>query len=219
MYLISTVTAIIFFSLTSLGLTYWFGKKISYKQQKIREESVSEIKVLEEEIESKINFLDPQLSKSILATLLAQRDQHETNLNDQRNNFKGIEEKLDKAQKAIEQKEAKHQEVKTASLEDDLKLAQLQTECESILAEMSDMERSIANKMKQLDDMLSEVELTKGQRDYLTTLSDALSQAGESIRTFTLEYQGVKERILEMQQNLTDLEMEYIRLVETNLGL
>jgi predicted nuclease with TOPRIM domain len=72
--------------------------------------------------------------------------------------------------------------------------------------------------MKSLDAILSELNLTQDQRKHLSDLSETLTSAGGRLRELLTEYQTVKERLDMLTQQHADLEEEYTKLVEQQLG-
>jgi predicted nuclease with TOPRIM domain len=66
--------------------------------------------------------------------------------------------------------------------------------------------------------MLSELQLTLDQRAVLEELNNALISAGSRLRELLTEYSSVNQRIQALQQQLKDLEDEYTKLVEQQLG-
>ena len=80
------------------------------------------------------------------------------------------------------------------------------------------LEQQLANSMKNLDQLMNDVQLSETQRALLDDLSSALSGAGERMRDLLTEYNTVHERLELLQQQHRDLEDEYTRLVEQQLG-
>ena len=72
--------------------------------------------------------------------------------------------------------------------------------------------------MKNLESILGEVTLTDDQKAELDKLNDALSSAGENMRTLITEYESVNERLKMLREQHEDLEEEYTKLVEQQLG-
>jgi hypothetical protein len=66
--------------------------------------------------------------------------------------------------------------------------------------------------------MTSEVALTADQRAIFEALSTALTTASSQLRDVIIAYQNAHERLVALQGQYTDLENEYIKLVELQLG-
>ena len=71
---------------------------------------------------------------------------------------------------------------------------------------------------KSLDNIMAELELTEDQRGLLDELSKALTSAGSNLRDLLMEYEAVKTRLENLRQQHLDLEEEYTKLVEQQLG-
>jgi chromosome segregation ATPase len=132
--------------------------------------------------------------------------------------LKGIEEKLQAAQKIVEGKEAQQQEVKSVKVKDEVMLQGLLARYNDIAEESKALEHRLAQSMKSLDAILSELNLTQDQRKHLSDLSETLTSAGGRLRELLTEYQTVKERLDMLTQQHADLEEEYTKLVEQQLG-
>lgn len=132
--------------------------------------------------------------------------------------LKEIEGKLDTAQKLVAEKETQQQEIKSAKLEDENKLNELLAKHEELSNQAIALEQKLAQSMKNLDNLLNELELTQDQKAILQDMSNSLTSAGTRIRELLTEYNGVNERLQMLKQQHLDLEDEYTKLVEQQLG-
>lgn len=132
--------------------------------------------------------------------------------------LKEIESKLDNSQKLVSEKETQQQEIKSAKLEDENKLNELLTKHEELSNQAIALEQKLAQSMKNLDNLLNELELTQDQKAVLQDMSNSLTSAGARIRELLTEYNGVNERLQMLKQQHLDLEDEYTKLVEQQLG-
>lgn len=128
------------------------------------------------------------------------------------------EQKLIKAQKDIEDKENQQQNLKLNKDVDENKLHELLAGFADMTSESEALEKKIAQSMDNLDNLKSELQLTEEQSQALDKLSDALSTAGALLRDLITEQQGVQERLDMLNAQHDDLEDEYTRLVEQQLG-
>ena len=133
--------------------------------------------------------------------------------------LKEIEASLVKAQKAVEEKEAQQQEVKTLKEEDETKLIELLTTFETLSSESITLESELAHTLKNVEEMLSSATLTDQEKEILTEFNEALFSASSRLRDLMTEYGVVKERLEGLQGQFKDLEEEYTRLVEQQLGV
>jgi chromosome segregation ATPase len=129
-----------------------------------------------------------------------------------------VEKKLASAQKEVEAKEFQQQEVKAAKEEDENKLAELLSNFKDLSSESIELEQKLAQSMKNLDKILSEINVTEDQRAVLNNLNDSLTSAGSLLRELITESEMVNERLKVLKEQHSDLEEEYTRLVEQQLG-
>lgn len=157
-------------------------------------------------------------SKAQFDSVMGQIAEANVNLSKEKDTLKLTENKLDTAQKDVEAKETHHQEMKAAKDEDEARLAELLASYEDISSESISLEQKLASSMKNLDKIMEQLTLTDEQRAALTDLSNSLTSAGSRLRDLLLEYSGVRERLQNLNQQHNDLEEEYTRLVEQQLG-
>jgi predicted nuclease with TOPRIM domain len=60
--------------------------------------------------------------------------------------------------------------------------------------------------------------MTQSQREMFLGLQSTVEEAGARLRDLLMEYQTVNERLNMLRQQHSDLEEEYTRLVEQQLG-
>lgn len=157
-------------------------------------------------------------SKKQVDKITGQIKEISSNLESQKNTLKQVEQRLDVAQKTIEEKEQYHQSLKASKAEDEEKLTDLLARYEDIAAESISLEQQLAASLKNLDLMLSELDLSQDQKAVIQELQEALTAGGSQLRELYVEYEGVKGRIDTLNAQLEDLETEYTRLVEQQLG-
>lgn len=181
-------------------------------------EIVLDIVKTTKQLQEQPKYLDSYLSKGILTQLAQQAETAQAELEKEKGTLKEVEGKLDAAQKNVETRELSHQALKTAKEEDEQRLQELMNAFGSISSESVSLEHKLAASLKNLDQMSTEVEITDDQKLVLTELSSALLNAGSRLRELILEYNSVNERLTMLQQQHNDLEEEYTRLVEQQLG-
>jgi chromosome segregation ATPase len=147
-----------------------------------------------------------------------QLSQLESSLLSEKESLKAIEAKLDVAQSNVEQKESQQQEIKSSKEEDEAKLATLLSNFADINNESVSLEQNLASSLRDLDSILGELELSVDQRRVFQDLSDSLGNAGGRLRDLITEYEGVNQRLKALKQQHSDLEDEYTKLVEQQLG-
>ena len=179
----------------------------------------AEIELITDQIKDMIQYengyASPLQSEQVHLQITELREAFAT----QSQQLKEIEESLGKAQKAAEEKESRQQEYKTLKEEDEVKLTELLTVYETLSEESVALEQELALSLKNLEEMLAGTNLTAQERDILTEFNDSLLSAGGRLRDLMTEYQVVKERLEGLQGQFKDLEDEYTRLVEQQLGV
>lgn len=156
--------------------------------------------------------------RSQFEALLNQLEEVNSEIANENWRLKEIESKLDNAQKLVEAKESEQQEVKSAREDDERKLAELMESFQSMSDESIALEQRLAASMKNLDQILSELDLNDDQKAMLNELSEALLAAGSRLRDLITEYGNVNERLKALKQQHSELEEEYTKLVEQQLG-
>jgi DNA repair exonuclease SbcCD ATPase subunit len=141
-----------------------------------------------------------------------------TALSDEKNRLKQVEEKLESAQKLVEEKEGTQQETKASKDEDEQKLRELLAAYNDISSESIALERKLASSLKNLETMMGEVQMTDQQKTFLNELVTALTDASSQLRELLTEYQSINERLNNLEAQHNDLEEEYTKLVEQQLG-
>jgi predicted nucleic acid-binding Zn-ribbon protein len=66
--------------------------------------------------------------------------------------------------------------------------------------------------------MIVEMPMTADQKAVFQALSDTLSSASSRLRDLIIDYQGLNERLDNLKGQHADLENEYTKLVEQQLG-
>jgi len=178
----------------------------------------SKIPELEASIKEAIAATSKLVSKKKLESLNSQIESAHAELEKEKSNLKEIETRLDQAQKLVEEKEGVHQEMKSSKEEDEMRLKDMMEKFSDLSSESMQLEQKLAVSMKNLDQLLSEVTLTQDQRALFENLSVSLTSSGERMRDLLTEYSTVHERLELLQQQHKDLEEEYTRLVEQQLG-
>ncbi len=216
--IIASIIALVLSLVIIIGGLFALKKQITSSVGAERESLVAEIPKTLAEVEELLSNAGRFASKPQLEFVISQIQATQADLTKEKNSLKEIENRLDVAQKNVEQKEAAQQELKTAREEEEAQLQELLTKFEDISTESVSLEQKLAASMKNLDQLLEEVELTPDQRGAFQDLQNALTNAGAQLRDLLMEYTTVKERLQVLQQQHKDLEEEYTRLVEQQLG-
>jgi len=144
---------------------------------------------------------------------------HETDaLQKEKERLKEVESKLENAQRLVEEKESQQHETKAVKDTDEQVLRDLLSNYTQISDEAMGLEKKLAASLKNLETIIAEVKMTEDQKAILNDLLNALTEGGAQLRELITEYQMVKERLEMLQQQHHDLEEEYTKLVEQQLG-
>ena len=182
------------------------------------QEAAAAVKVVAENAKAETVYAKSYASTNLLEQLTTQVVTVKSELEAETGKLKAIENRLDTAQKDVEQRETAHQELKTAKEEDEAKATALLAEYSGLSTGAVSLEQKLASSMKNLDQIMGEIELTQDQKKVLTELSDSLLNAGSRLRDLLTEYKQVNDRLEMLKQQHVDLEEEYTRLVEQQLG-
>ncbi len=170
------------------------------------------------EARSLIQYKDSYAARAQLDSLGTLLTTAQTDLEKEKNTLKQIETKLGTSQKLVEEKEAHQQEMKSAKVEDESKLQELLSKHEDLSTESITLEQKLAASLKNLDNIMDSIELSQDQRGVLQELSNSMTAAGSRLRDLLGEYEQVHQRLDALRQQHLDLEDEYTKLVEQQLG-
>lgn len=183
-----------------------------------KDDLVREIEQLNAAIDRALKSTDSFFSREQFDTVKIQAQEAQLSLDTQKRMLKEVETKLEEAQKTIEEKESYHQSLKSAKAEDEEKVAGLLARFEDIAAESISLEQKLAASLKSLDQMMTELQLTQEQKAMFENIQGALTEASSQLRELYIEYDSIKKRIDTLNMQLEDLEVEYTKLVEQQLG-
>lgn len=206
-------------ALLLIGGTFFYLKnKVGSSIAREIEAKSEQVKVIIAETGDLLKSADKYASKAQLDNVVKQIEDARTSLAREKETLTQLESKLDTVQKSVEAKEVQHQEMKTAREEEEARLAELLANYETISNESIALEQRLAESLKNLDAMMDGVQMTDEQRLVLEELSGALTNTGARLRDLLTEYNMVKERLDTLSGQHRDLEEEYTRLVEQQLG-
>lgn len=200
------------------GLLFVMRRRVSGTLGREMELISQEAGTLGGEIDQLLQRSDKFAPKGQLDWLKEQLDTIGMEVENQRRVLKEFETKLEGAQGQIEAKETAQQELKTSRREDEERLNQLLASFKDISQESIALEQRLAASLKNLDGLMAGMTLTPDQRAVLTELQNVMVSAGGRLRELITEYEAVKNRLEILRQQHKDLEEEYTRLVEQQLG-
>jgi len=198
--------------------TFALSKKLAGNSGGGTEAIESEINQALAKIEQLLKFAPGYVSKGQLSAVETQLTEENANLGKEKENLKVVEAKLETAQKLVEEKEGQQQETKSSREDDENKLRELMATYTDISGESMALERKLAASLKNLETIMSEVPMTDDQKAVLSELLNALTEGSSRLRELITEYQVVNDRVTMLNQQHGDLEEEYTKLVEQQLG-
>ncbi|RMG43390.1 MAG: hypothetical protein D6719_03855 [Candidatus Dadabacteria bacterium] len=217
-YLIITIIAIGISGGIIWGVFNYLQKQVTSSIEAEKSSLVEKINTVTAELDELKRYTKSYASRGQFDNVVKQVESIKTELEKEKELLKEIEGKLDVAQKTVEEKENIQQELKSAKEEDEKKLEELLTSYEQISSESIALEQKLAQSMKNLDQMMEEVQMTEAQKALVNEISEALTQAGSTLRELIMEYETLNERLNNLRAQHEDLEDEYTKLVEQQLG-
>lgn len=205
-------------SAIALGLTFFLKTKLTGGVAKALSDGEAQVRKIHTDFEGMLTGVEELVSKAQLENIQKLHEAAQVAFDAQKKLLKEIEDRLGKAQKDIEVKEAHHQDVKTSKAEDEAKLQALLQRYQALSSEAVSLEQELATSLKDLDSLMSSIPMTDSQKAAFALLSESLTESGSRLRDLLTEYKTVNERLEGLQAQLLDLETEYTRLIEQQLG-
>lgn len=188
----------------------------------ITKEAVLDLRKQAQELEVEFNALlseeKPLISKAQLNALVSETADFQRGLESQRALMSELEGRLSETQKSVEAKEREQQEMKSAKEEDEQAVNALTSKYDEYSTQAVALEHKLAESLKSLDAMIVETPMTADQKAVFQELSGALGTASSRLRDLIIDYQGLNERLANLKSQHADLEGEYTKLVEQQLG-
>ena len=157
-------------------------------------------------------------SKGQIQSLISQAKTFTSSTQDQKAILSSLVERLDKARENVQQREAEQQEIRVMKEEDEKIIVQLTSNYAQFSNESVTLEHTLAESLKTLDAMSSEIKMTPDQQAVIQELSNALTSASAQLRDVIVDYQNAHERLESLRLQHRDLENEYTKLVEQQLA-
>jgi chromosome segregation ATPase len=129
-----------------------------------------------------------------------------------------LTEKIDAIRSDVQRREAEQQELRALKVEDEAKIAQVLASYNESSTESVALEQRLAESLRSLDTMSGEIKMSADQRAVFQELSNALTAASAQLRDVIVDYQNANERLEGLRARFSDLEKEYSRLIEQQLG-
>lgn len=203
----------------ALFLSIFAARKLSGG---ITKEAVLELRSQAEQLETDFTALladeKPLISRAQLNALVSETADFQRGLASQRALMSELDGRLNETQKTVEGKEREQQEMKSAKEEDEEAVSDLMAKYDDYSTQAVALEHKLAESLKTLDAMIADTPMTPDQKAVFQELSQALSTASSRLRDLIVDYQGLNERLTNLKGQHADLESEYTKLVEQQLG-
>jgi chromosome segregation ATPase len=180
----------------------------------LREES----RVIENKLVETLSEADRFASKSQVEFLRQQCQAFRQAIAEQEQSLAGLAERVDQAQTSVHSGESDQQELRAMKEEDEVAINQTLNRYNEFSTESLSLEQKLAESLRSLDVMTSEIQMTTDQQAVFAELSNALTQASAQLRDVIIDYQNANDRLRNLSSRFTDLENEYSKLVDQQLA-
>jgi DNA repair exonuclease SbcCD ATPase subunit len=157
-------------------------------------------------------------SRGQIADLQEQAESFLAAVSDQRSRLETLSERLDQTRADVERREQEQQEMRALKEEDERAISQALANYTESSTESVGLEQKLAESLRSLDVMSSEIKMSADQQAVFTELSNALTSASSQLRDVIIDYQNAHERLSNLRERFSDLEKEYTKLVEQQLS-
>jgi len=180
----------------------------------LREES----RVLENKLVETLSEAGHVASKSQVEFLRQQCDAFRQAVAEQEKSLVDLVERVDQTRNGVQSKEGEQQELRAMKEEDEAAINTTLARYSEFSTESLSLEQKLAESLRTLDVMTSEIQMTTDQQAVFAELSNALTQASAQLRDVIIDYQNANDRLRNLSSRFTDLENEYSKLVDQQLA-
>ncbi len=186
---------------------YLLGKRMGFyasdeEMMHLREES----KTLEDNLVETLSEHHKFASKGQIESLIRQADDFRKAVAQQQSIVEAVSLKLDKTRKDVELREAEQQEMRALKEEDEAAIAQVFSRYNEFSTESLTLEHKLAESLRTLDAMSTEIKMTADQQVVFQELSNALTTTSAQLRDVIVDYQNAHERLSTLKSRFADLE-------------
>lgn len=205
--------------IVTAGGAWWLARRGSKGPTNSTDnEELQEINRIDAEITEMIPDFSKIISQEALRAFEDEFAALQSEHTSERETLRKIETTLEGAQKDVEQKELEQQELKISQKEDEQRSLDLQVQFNQINEESKQLELNLEDSLKDLSELVNELEEGSKLRVGLEELSRSVEDAASLLRELFLEYKAVNERVQMIANQQRELEEEYTRLVEQQLS-
>jgi len=179
---------------------------------------LEESRILDTKLDEMLADVDTLASKAQLNFLEEQSAKLRQAAAEQQEQLAKIAERVDKTRSEVQTREFEQQDLRALKEEDEVAIHQALNRYNEFSAESLSLEQKLAESLRTLDAMSSEIKMTPDQAAVFSELSNALTQASAQLRDVIIDYQNAHERLSNLNIRFGDLEKEYTKLVEQQLA-
>jgi chromosome segregation ATPase len=217
-----TILATIASVLLAIGLpllAYLIGRRAGASASDVESAALrDESQALENQLIEVLSEQGRFASKGQIQSLISQTETFLASIRDHKGLMNTLSERLDKARKDVQEREGQQQEIRAMREEDEEIIIQVTSNYNQFSHESVTLEHTLAESLKTLDAMSSEIKMSPDQQAVIQELSNALTSASSQLRDVIVDYQNAHERLENLRSQHRDLENEYTKLVEQQLG-
>jgi chromosome segregation ATPase len=180
----------------------------------LREESQQ----LDAKLVETLSEVDSLASKAQVDYLQQQRAELRKSLTEQQQALAQLTSRVDQTRSDVQSRETEQQELRAMKVEDEEAINRTLTSYNEFSAESLSLEQKLAESLRTLDAMTSEIKMTTDQQAVFAELSNALTQASAQLRDVIIDHQSANDRLANLASRFADLENEYSKLVEQQLA-
>jgi hypothetical protein len=179
---------------------------------------IEESTLLDAKLVETLADVDKFASKAQLSFLAEQSAKLKQAAIEQQDQLSKIAERVDKTRADVQVRELEQQELRALKEDDETAIHHALNRYNEFSAESLSLEQKLAESLRTLDAMSSEIKMTPDQQAVFSELSNALTQASSQLRDVIIDYQNAHERLSNLNSRFGDLEKEYTKLVEQQLA-
>jgi hypothetical protein len=212
-----TLAIVITITLPLVG--YVAGRRLGFQANDaeaaaIREES----KALDEKLVSTLGESDRLATKAQREFLLQHCTLLKAEIAEQKERFKSLSEQVDRTREEVEAREFEQRNLRAMTEEDEAAINLTLSRYNEFSTESISLEQKLAESLRVLDTMATEVQMPPDLKAAFTEISNSLTQTSAQLRDVIIDYQGAHERLKTFSARFADLENEYSRLIEQQLA-
>jgi chromosome segregation ATPase len=179
---------------------------------------LEESRVLDSKLVETLADVERLASKTQLTFLAEQSSKLRQAATEQKDQLSRIAERVDKTRADVQVRELEQQELRALKDDDETAIHHALNRYNEFSAESLSLEQKLAESLRTLDAMSSEIKMTPDQQAVFSELSNALTQASSQLRDVIIDYQNAHERLSNLSSRFGDLEKEYTKLVDQQLA-